>query len=220
MTGASKLFASVLARRAPPRILGYAVLERLNRWFKTGNLRFHFERLYLETSDPWNFRNNAYETRKYERTLARILERRAGSDRVLEIGCSIGLFTKSLAAHFRDVVATDISQEALRHAGAHCREERNISFRRTELETLSVDGDFDVILCAEVLYYVTEPHAPAVCRTLKSHLRPHGIVVVVGAIAHGCRFWEAAMKAELKLLLNEPVQDGQTSYDIMIFQNA
>jgi 2-polyprenyl-3-methyl-5-hydroxy-6-metoxy-1,4-benzoquinol methylase len=192
-------------------------LDRLNRSLRTGNKRFEFERLYLERADPWNFRSSPYEQRKYERTLARILEWRAGSERALELACSIGVFSKMLATHFEAVIASDISEEALRTAADYCSEYTNISFIRRDLGALSMGGSFDAIVCAEVLYYVPLARASSLCQQLQHRLRPQGIVVIVGEIAEG---WEAALSTQFRRIFNETVQDSTCAYKIMIFQNS
>jgi 2-polyprenyl-3-methyl-5-hydroxy-6-metoxy-1,4-benzoquinol methylase len=196
-------------------VLLYALLDKLNRAFHTGNKRFEFERLYLEHGDPWNFRNSAYEQRKYERTLARILEWRAGSERALELACSIGVFSKMLAPHFEAVVASDISEEALRGAADYCREYKNISFIRRDLGELSLDGSFDVIVCAEVLYYVPLARASSLCQQMERQLRPRGIIVIVGEIAAG---WETILSKQFQRIFSETVPDSTCAYKIMIFQ--
>jgi 2-polyprenyl-3-methyl-5-hydroxy-6-metoxy-1,4-benzoquinol methylase len=198
--------------------LGYAVLERLNRWLRTGNKRFDFERLYAENADPWEYRTRPYEQRKYALTLSRILEFRSGSARVLEVGCSIGIFTATLAQHFREVVAADISGEALRRAARNCDGKGTVSFHRSALQDLKLEGGCDVIVCAEMLYYVSETYAPAICRRFGTLLRPGGIIVVVGAIVGSCAFWETALARDFRQVFKEAITDEGATYHVMVFR--
>ena len=219
MIGASKLFAKVLMRRLPPKALLYALLNKLNRWSGTGNRRFEFERLYLESTDPWNFLGSPYEHRKYAHTLTQILEWRAGSQQALEVGCSIGIFSKRLAEQFGTVTAIDFSEVALRRAADYCRDNRNISFLRSNLRALNVNRVFDVIVCAEILYYIAEDQAAIVCRQLQRYLGRTGIIVVVSEMAEGGDFWEKTLSDRFKKVQKESVPDDDRSFQIVIFQN-
>jgi hypothetical protein len=80
--------------------LKFAFLNQLHYLSKTGNRRFEFERLYLEHGDPWNYRDSLYEQDKYQRTLSCALNWRKRGEAALEVGCSIGVFSRLLAAHF------------------------------------------------------------------------------------------------------------------------
>ena len=55
----------------------------------------YFEALYASSPDPWHFATSDYERRKYAKTLDAI-GHVAGE--AFEIGCSIGIFTRALAA--------------------------------------------------------------------------------------------------------------------------
>jgi 2-polyprenyl-3-methyl-5-hydroxy-6-metoxy-1,4-benzoquinol methylase len=219
MSGASKLLRKILAGRLPPRALAYSALNTLNRWRGTHNTRFEWERRYLENPDPWDFRGSAYEQRKYARILTRILEWRRASGRALELGCSIGIFSKRLAPEFAAIVAADFSGEALRRAVEHCRENRNVSFLRCDLRDFDCAGTFDVIVCAEVLYYLEQDQAPAGCRQLQRYLGPGGIVVLVEGIADSSGFWPDTLAGEFQPLFSEAVPDEVRPYQIAIFQS-
>lgn len=209
-----------MARKLPPRALRYAVLNRMNRWFKTGDNRFEFERLYLENPDPWDLRSSAYEREKYRRTLNTILEHRRSAKRILEVGCSIGSFTAMLAEHFAEVVASDFSGEAIARATEHCRGAGNIRFIRADLQSLKLATGFDVIVCAEILYYVAERHARAVCAQLRRLLAPDGIIAVVGpADAEEADFWENSLTGKFHPVLTETVANNDRPYKIALFEH-
>jgi hypothetical protein len=55
----------------------------------------YFHAIYARDPDPWRLASSDYERDKYVATLAAIGEARIGS--ALEIGCSIGVFTRALA---------------------------------------------------------------------------------------------------------------------------
>src|SRR5689334_5001551 len=72
-----------------------------------------FEGLW-QRGDPWEFETSAFEQQKYEEEIRLISDRRY--ERVLEIGCGAGAFTRRLAAHARQVLALDVSPTAIARA--------------------------------------------------------------------------------------------------------
>src|SRR5579872_7455686 len=110
---ALKLIARVLSLKTPPRSLVYSARNKINLWLGNGDRRFEFEKRYLERGDYWNYETSDYERAKYRRTMDFIMEMRSGNASVLEVGCSIGVFTEWLGAEYQHVTAIDISREAL-----------------------------------------------------------------------------------------------------------
>ncbi|SDR64029.1 Nodulation protein S (NodS) [Rhizobiales bacterium GAS113] len=201
------------------RLLCIATLNKLNYMFRTGNMKFAFERMYLENRDPWNYQSSAYERKKYERTLSCALTWRRASVSALEIGCSIGIFSGMLAEHFDKVTAIDVSKEALRLAIVHNRYRHNIEFDQSDLRTLALGEQYDVICCAEVFYYIRERDAGKVCRRLAQHLAPNGVIIfVAGTAGHNpipfC--WEAIL-ATYQQVFRQIVADPVRPYEIGVF---
>lgn len=218
--GAPRLVSRVAAGELPPRALRYALLNQMNRWFKTGDNRFEFERLYLEKSDPWDMRSSAYERGKYRRTLDKILEQRRRSERVLEVGCAIGSFTARLAEHFGEVVATDFSDEAIARAAEYCRGVTNIRFIRSDLQSLKLDTAFDVIVCAEILYYIEKRRAHMVYVQLQRLLAPNGIIAMVGPADGEADFWENILTREFRPVRADIIADDVRPYKIILFEHS
>src|SRR5262249_8398802 len=150
------------------------------RLLKTGNRRFEFERKYRQGGDYFGYESKAYEHAKYAGTLKRVLAWRRGRKSALEIGCSVGVFTRLIAAEFDRVTAQDLSQEALRLAGDALKDLTNVRYAEGDLLALDLGETFDVIFCAEVLYYIREAEAPRVCAALERHLKPDGLIIEVG----------------------------------------
>ncbi|MGA7713411.1 MAG: class I SAM-dependent methyltransferase [Rhizomicrobium sp.] len=224
MTTVFKLFAKVLQRQLPPKILIYSALNKTNYLLKTGNRRFEFERLYLEDADLWNFRSSSYEQRKCELTIARVLSWRRGSKNAFEVGCSVGAFTKTLASHFKRATALDVSREALRAASDYNRSEKNVDFVHGDFRSLHIDGRYDVIFCAEILYYILEKDVQKVCRQLDRYLTSNGIIILVNGIAKGppnffyFSGWEEALSKYFYRLSKEVIHDSSRPYKIVIFE--
>ncbi len=136
----------------------------------------YFEALYAESPDPWGFRTSAYERDKYEATLAVLPRARYPS--ALEVGCSIGVFTRRLADHCDTVLAVDASARALSEAAAANRDRPGVTFREAVLPRDFPEGRYDLIVLSEVLYYL----APEDLRQLAQHclaaLAPDGHMVL------------------------------------------
>ena len=140
-----------------------------------------------ERPDHWNYRTDPYELRKYDQTLALVPPGHYRS--VLEIGCSEGVFTRRLAPLADDVLGLDIVPVALERARAECAGLPNVRFRRFDLGRDTLDERFDLIFCAEVLYYVRWTRLPAVARQIAAWLRPGGYLVAVHARSGVAQRW-------------------------------
>lgn len=218
-----RLIAKALSFQVPPKLLIWGLLNTLNRSFRTGNRRFEFERLYLENPDPWNYRSSPYERQKYSRTLACALDWRSASESALEVGCSVGVFSQMLARHFDKVTAIDVSKEALAAATDYNCVQENIRFVHACLQALDIGGRYDVIFCAEVLYYIAETDIQKVCRQLDRYLAAHGIILLVTGIPTGKSSsfyfdaWEGVLADHFKQVFGENVNDPSRPYRIVIF---
>jgi 2-polyprenyl-3-methyl-5-hydroxy-6-metoxy-1,4-benzoquinol methylase len=115
--------------------------------------RDYFERLYSKETDPWRFASSRYERVKYARTLAAIRSRPLRN--VFEIGCSIGILTRMLAARCNSLLAVDISETAINQARRNCRGIDNIDFRRMQIPDEWPSRTFDLIIFSEVLYFLS-----------------------------------------------------------------
>ena len=223
MTSAFGLIAKTLSGQVPPKVLLWGLLNTLNRSLRTGNRRFEFERLYLESPDPWNYRSSPYERQKYERVLACALKWRAASESALEVGCSIGVFSRMLTHHFDKVTAIDVSKEALSAATRYNSTAKNVRFMHSDLQSLDTDGQYDVIVCAEVLYYVLEKDVEIVCRQLSRYLSTRGIILLVTGVSgeqpDSLYFdgWADVFAARFGQTFKEIVQDPVRPYLVAVF---
>jgi SAM-dependent methyltransferase len=102
--------------------------------------------------DPWDLETSELDQQSYGRQLALIGDRRY--DRVLEIGCAAGAFTRRLAPLADHVVAVDVAPSAIERA----REDvpANIELRvgdAMELDPVG-EGPWDLVVMSETIYYV------------------------------------------------------------------
>lgn len=137
----------------------------------------YFEQLYVADPDPWRFATSDYERQKYAATVEAVPQGR--SARVFEVGCSIGVLTRQLAANCDEMLAVDVSQTALEQAEERCEDLPWVNFEKMDVRTEWPDGRFDLILFSEVLYYLgLEGIQQAARRSLES-LYPHGAIMLV-----------------------------------------
>jgi SAM-dependent methyltransferase len=108
-----------------------------------------FDALYASDPDPWGFETSAYEAAKYAATIAALEGRHFKN--TLEIGCSIGVLTELLKTHTDALIAIDVSEAALERARAR---NPDVNLQRREIPEDYPDGDFDLVVASEVLYYL------------------------------------------------------------------
>ena len=112
-----------------------------------------FDRLYAERADPWRFETSPYEQDKYAETLARLGQGRF--ERALELGCSIGVFSKLLAGRCGQLLALDAAAAAVAAARTRCVGLAHVEFRRATLPQEWPEGSFDLIVVSELLYFLS-----------------------------------------------------------------
>ena len=98
----------------------------------------------------------------------------AGESRMLELGCGVGRMTKALAARFRYVHATDVSEEMVEQAKGHCLDLENVKWEVTNgFDVASIgDGELDFTFSFLVFQHVPEKeivlsNAAEMLRTLR-----------------------------------------------------
>lgn len=111
-----------------------------------------FDRLYARDPDPWRFETSPYEQGKYADTLAHLEGIRFRS--ALELGCSIGVLSRRLAARCERLLSLDLAEAALERARLHCAGLDHVSFRRATLPGDWPEGAFDLVLISEMLYFL------------------------------------------------------------------
>ena len=199
----------------------YPLLERREHLRDSTSRRFEFEKLYAEKPDPWGYLNNAYEARKYRRTLEAALHLMPQARSVLEIACSIGVFTRVLARSYEQVVAVDIANEALLRTRRTVGARGNVRYVRGDLSSLKLGRTFDLIFCAEMLYYVADEAAPAALETLRASLAAEGLLFVVlpdvpgyGDNDPSARWKPRLLAGGFRLEWQEHIRDGRRAYFI------
>ncbi len=136
-----------------------------------------FERLYAANPDPWGYDTSEYERGKYTATLAALDGRRF--PRALEVGCSIGAFTELLAVRCEALTALDFSTRAVALARARLREHTHVSVLEASFPEQSPAGEWDLVVCSEVLYYLDPPTLAQATEWLRERLLEGATVLAV-----------------------------------------
>ena len=162
----------------------YSMLHRIQEFLGMKRGKIYFEYLYSKRDDVWDYKTSEYELNKYQKSLESL-----GSNRFtesLEIGCSIGVFTKMLADISDSVVAIDISDIAIKKAQQECKDKNNVNFMQSDLFQFSSDKKFDLVCAAEVLYYLADDETmiKSVVENISHMLVPGGKLLYV------CGSWE------------------------------
>jgi peptidoglycan/xylan/chitin deacetylase (PgdA/CDA1 family) len=133
---------------------------------------------FFQAEDPWNYAGSDYERLKYDDTLELIPPGPHIS--ALELACAEGHFTIRLAPCVGSLLATDISERALERAKARCAGQSNVAFRQLDFMRQLLSGQYDLIVCSEVLYHAG-PRLPAVAANVVGALRAGGLLVATHA---------------------------------------
>lgn len=164
-----------------------------------------------------------YDQRKHWRTLAAI---GAGPyERALEIGCSVGLFTRKLAPRCKALVALDYSPTALERARVRCQGLPHVSFLQATVPAEFPEGPFDLIVLSEIVYYLSPVDFLRLARSIQDSLSPEGRLVMVhyrawdraGAVSTDfAHDWFVAPTSRLRHI----AERGTADYRLDVFEKA
>jgi ubiquinone/menaquinone biosynthesis C-methylase UbiE len=92
----------------------------------------------------------------------------------LDVGCSGGIITSLLTAHFKSVIGIDIDDTAVKEAGRDARDKNNLFFLVGDAMDLSFkDQSFDVVICNHIYEHV--PDALVMMKEIYRVLKKNGI---------------------------------------------
>jgi len=162
--------------------------------------RSYFAHVYRHR-DPWNYESSPYEKRKYNALLAELP--RPSYDHILEIGCSIGIFTEMLARRGKQVTGVDISEKAAALASRRCGHLGQVSIRHIDFLRLREKGSYDLIIAAEILYFFWRPLRMrlAVRNKLTELLADGGTLALVWGGFRLEQDWDAFLQEDIRLRL-------------------
>ena len=151
-----------------------------------------FEQKFCSNIDPWNYTHSRFEDFKRDRLLRACGLRMHG--RVLELGCAIGETTRFLAPLSLRLVAVDASPTALAEAQKRVGQSSRVIFHRSIIPQETPRGPFDLIVAAEIAYYLPVHQMMQLAERIYSALAPHGLIVLLN---HRRSFDDAAQQPGL-----------------------
>lgn len=137
----------------------------------------YFEKLYADNPDPWRFATSDYERDKYAATLKALPRERYIS--ALEVGCSIGVLTHRLATQCDTLLALDLAATALDQARERCAALSNVRFEQRCIPAQWPEGQFDLILLSEVVYYLDRDDIGELVSRVEASVMPAFDIILV-----------------------------------------
>ncbi|KRC35842.1 bifunctional PIG-L family deacetylase/class I SAM-dependent methyltransferase [Oerskovia sp. Root22] len=132
-----------------------------------------FDDFYRGRSDPWGFETRWYERRKRDLTLAALPRPRFRAG--VEIGCSTGVLTASLAARCDRMTGVDLAQAPL--DAARRRLGQAVELLRLEVPREWPPGRFDLVVLSEVGYYFSATDLETVIDRALESMSDDGVLV-------------------------------------------
>ena len=134
-----------------------------------------FDEAHRRRSDPWSVTTRWYEIRKRAVTLAALPDERYR--RALELGCSIGVLAAELAGRCDELLAVDLSGEAVARAEARLADVGSVTVRRHDVADGVPEGPFDLVVVSEMAYYLDPAVLEAAVCGIADALAPGGTVL-------------------------------------------
>lgn len=133
-------------------------------WIHDKLTKRKMERVFSRREDPFKYHSSVYERDRFEKLTLALGDRHF--EKILEVGCGEGIFTKSLALNAKEVLAVDISTVALDRAKKNLAGNSTpIRFIRGNIRDLIKKFEsesFDLVVLSEVLYYLGEKKSKGV----------------------------------------------------------
>lgn len=138
--------------------------------------RRHFDELFATDADPWCYRTRFSERRRHALVLAML--DRPSYRRGFEPGCASGVLTQKLAGRCESLLATDASARAVTHAESAIEHLGNVTLQHRELPGEWPEGQFDLIVLVDFLYYLPPDDVERVIWRAHASLSDHGTLLV------------------------------------------
>ncbi|MGR4932496.1 nodulation methyltransferase NodS [Bradyrhizobium sp. CAR08] len=150
----------------------------------------------LSNEDPWRLDDNPFERERHTQLLRLSLSNSAVSHG-LEIGCAAGAFTEKLAPHCKRLTVIDVMPRAIGRAVQRTKRWSHISWAATDILQFSAAELFDLIVVAEVLYYLEDMTQMRIAvDNMVKMLAPGGHLVFGSARDATCKRWGHVAGAE------------------------
>ena len=140
----------------------------------------HFDALYADDPDPWDYEADPLERRKRAVVLAALGSGPLGLG--AELGCGPGVATAEMAPRFARLLAIDGAVGAATLARERTAGHPNVTVRRAPLPPALRPRSVDAIIATEVLYYLPPAILDRTLTTCRAALRPGGRFVSTNSL--------------------------------------
>ena len=137
----------------------------------------YFDDMYARSADPWGFTSRWYEARKHAITVA-MLPRLRYRD-AFEPGCSVGVLSELLAPRCERLLSCDIVSAAVQAAAERTASHGNVEVQQRAIPGEWPNGQFDLIVLSEILYYFAGSDLDDVLDRAVAALRPGATLLAV-----------------------------------------
>lgn len=159
--------------------------------------------------------------------VATIADRRY--DRCLDVGAGLGHYTEKAARLCQEVLAIDISSKAIVQAQERLSGLPNVQFAVRNLRDAEISwGKFDLIILAEVLYYLGDERFPMefreLLRRIANLLQEKGRILLVNYVSPGRSqekleaYTNAFVDAGLLLEKNEVIKSNSKTFAVAVLR--
>ena len=137
----------------------------------------YFDDMYANSPDPWGFTSRWYEARKHAITVAMLPKARCRD--AFEPGCSIGVLSDLLAPRCEHLLCCDIVPAAVEAAAERTANHGNVEVQLRAVPREWPEGQFDLIILSEILYYFAGSDLGQVLDLAVGALRPGAALLAV-----------------------------------------
>lgn len=126
--------------------------------------------------DAWGYEGDPGHALRADRILSAFGSHRPR--RMLELGCAEGFLTGKLTGIAGEVVACDLSMQAVERAQQRCRNAVNVQFECVDVRRQLPCGPFDACLASDVLYYLSPREIQGLSSRLSERMPVDSILVL------------------------------------------
>lgn len=135
----------------------------------------HFDALFRDSDDPWQFRTRWFEARKRALTLACLPAVRYANG--YEPGCANGELSAELALRCDQLLVSDVSRRAVELARERLAAWSHVQVVQAQLPRDWPAASFDLIVISELGYFLDAQAVDALGDHTRDSLRPGGTVL-------------------------------------------
>ncbi|WP_166427698.1 class I SAM-dependent methyltransferase, partial [Nonomuraea mesophila] len=169
--------------------------------------------------DPWRYESEPYELARHETTVRHIPGR--AYRRVLDVGCGEGAFTRRLAGALPGARCwgVDVSDRAIVRAATRGG---TAGFAALDVLTETPEGVFDLVICAETLYYAGRGRRLRLLLSrLRSFMAPGGVLVLVHEWPEARRLYRYLDgDPSLRKVSEHPYDDPSRPYAVTVYEHV